>query len=217
LECLPFFPYNIFLHNRKEKRGMKRLCAPALVLLVLLAGCGKRSANDYFSKAEGEYKAAKDAADTLHNRDERGKFFQPALQDYMKVIDEYPGDPLAERALFMTATIQNDEMRDPEKAISSYKLYADKYPDANRAPVATFLVGYLYHNDLHALDSASSWYKRFLERYPQHEMAVSAQFELSSLGKAPEDLLPADTVAVPKQGMATGSKTKKAGVRQNPM
>ncbi|RPH36924.1 hypothetical protein EHM92_03725, partial [bacterium] len=153
---------------------MKPLCAPALALLLVLAGCGKQTANDYFSKAEGEYKAAKETADTLHNRSDMAKLFEPALENYMKVVQEYPDDPLAEPALFKAATIRNNEMRDPEQAVVSYKQYADKYPDTKQAPLATFLAGYLYHNELQLLDSAAAWYTRFLERYPQHEMAASA-------------------------------------------
>jgi TolA-binding protein len=98
-----------------------------------------------------------------------------------------------------------------------YKQFANKYPGAKEAPVASFLVGYLYHNDLHALDSAGVWYKKFLDRYPQHEMAASAQFELSVLGKSPDQLIPADSIAVHKEGVATGSKSKKTAARQHPM
>jgi outer membrane protein assembly factor BamD (BamD/ComL family) len=198
---------------------MKRLCAFALasLLLLLLAGCSKPSAKEYYSKAEGEYKAARQVADTLRNREGAAKLFEPALETYTKIYQEYPGDPLAEPALFKVATIRNNEMRDPEKAIVAYKMYADKYPDAKQAPVATYLVAYLYNNDLGVLDSASTWYKRFLERYPQHEMAVSAQFELGSLGKSPSDLLPADTTEVGKEGMVQGKKAKNTGVRQHPL
>ncbi len=196
---------------------MKRLWPPVLVLLLLLAGCGKRSANDYFSKAEDAYTLAKQTADTLRNREGRGNLFEPALENYMKVVSEYPDDPLAERALFRAATIRNDEMRDPAQAVVSYKLYAEKYPDAQKAPVATFLVGYLYNNDLHLLDSAAAWYRRFLDRYPHHEMAGSAQFELNELGKSPEELLPSDSLKAQKQGVVAGSKPKKVGARQHPM
>ncbi len=118
-------------------------------------------------------------------------------------------------ALFRTATIRNNEMRDPEQAVLSYKQYADRYPEAKRAPMATFLAGYLYHNELGQLDSAEAWYQRFLERYPQHEMALSAQFELNSLGKTPDELLPADSLGVEKQGVVAGNKAKKAAVGQH--
>ena len=196
---------------------MKRFCAPALVMLVLLAGCGKQSAEDYFSKAEGEYKTARETADTLRNRDNMAKLFEPAMENYMKVVQEYPDDPLAGPALFMAATIRNNEMRDPEQAVVLYKQFADKYPDAKKAPVATFLVGYLYHNDLYMLDSASTWYKRFLDRYPQDEMAASAQFELNSLGKSLDQLIPADSIAAQKQGVVAGGNPPKPGARQHPM
>jgi hypothetical protein len=48
-------------------------------------------------------------------------------------------------------------------------------------------------------------------------MAVSAQFELSSLGKPLDELLPADTVAVKKQGVVAGKQQKKTAARQHPM
>ncbi len=196
---------------------MNRFYALGLTSLVVLAGCGKPTASEYFSRAEVEYKAARATADTLQNREAVTKLFEPAVESYSKVVQDYPNDPLAERALFMTAKIRNDDMRDPENAIVSFRQYADKYPEATQAPVATFMVGYLYHNELHQLDSASSWYKRFLDRYPQNEMAVSAQFELSSLGKSPDELLPPDTTSVDEGGMAAGSKTKKTGGRPHPM
>lgn len=196
---------------------MKQVLALALASLVVLAGCGKPSADEYFSKAQGEYKAAKAAADTVQNREEAAKLFEPAVEDFQKVVQEYPGSPLAEDALFRIAAIRNNEMHDLDRAIVSYKQFVDRYPDAKKAPEATFIVGYLYNNDLHQLDSATVWLNRFLERFPQHELAVSAQFELSQLGKSPDDLLPADSTAVQKQGLTVGSKSKKLGGRQHPM
>ncbi len=197
---------------------MIRFSALVLVVALVLAGCSKPSANEYFSKAEQQYKAATDAADTLHNREAAGKLFEPALENYGKVVSEYPNDPLAERSLLMVATIRNNEMRDPERAIVSYKLYADRYPDSKEAPVATFLVGYLYHNNLQQFDSASAWYKRFLDRYPQHDMAASAQFELNSLGKSPDELLAADSLAAAQKGsVAPGKKVSKGSAHQHPL
>jgi len=189
---------------------MKRFSVPALVLLVLLAGCSKRSANDYFSAAEREYKQARQAADTLRDREQAARLFEPALENYLKVVQEFPNDPLAEHALFKIATIRNNEMRDPAQAVGYFTQYADRYPDTKEAPTATFLVAYLYHNDLHQLDSAGVWYKRFLDRFPDNQMASSAQFELNSLGKSPDQLIPSDSITV-------GSKPGKTNARQHPM
>jgi outer membrane protein assembly factor BamD (BamD/ComL family) len=196
---------------------MKRLAVPALAALVLLAGCSKRTANDYYSQAEREYKRAQQVADTSHNREDLSNLFKPALEGYQKVVQEYPNDPLAEQALFMVATIQSNQMHDLEQAVVSYKLFANTHPDAKRAPEATFLVGYLYNNSLNQFDSASVWLKRFLDRYPNHELAASAQFELNQLGKSPDQLIPSDSIEVRKKEMVAGSKQKKVGGRQHPM
>ena len=53
-----------------------------------------------------------------------------------------------------------------------------------------FLIGYLYNNELHNLDSASAAYKRYLAKYPNDQYASSAQFELNTLGKPMEEILP---------------------------
>jgi hypothetical protein len=74
--------------------------------------------------------------------------------------------------------------------VALYKRYAEAFPAAAKAPTALFMVGYLYNNALLKPDSAAIAYKHFLELYPQNELATSAQFELQSIGKKPEELIP---------------------------
>ena len=73
-----------------------------------------------------------------------------------------------------------------------------------------FLVGYLYNNELHNTDSAAAAYRRFLERFPQHEMATSAQYELQTLGKSPEELLPQDRETESPPPAAAGRQRRQA-------
>jgi len=51
------------------------------------------------------------------------------------------------------------------------------------------------NNELHKLDSARVLYEAFLQQYPNHDLAVSARFELETLGKDPTQFLPREEVA----------------------
>jgi hypothetical protein len=68
------------------------------------------------------------------------------------------------------------------------------------------MVGYLYNNSLLKPDSAAIAYKHFLELYPQNELATSAQFELQSIGKKPEEMIPQ-----PVPSAISSSPSKKSG------
>lgn len=155
---------------------MKYLIHPLLVgSVALLVGCSKPSPEEYLGKA------------TVAINE---KNFNVAIEEYEKLIAEYPGSPQAGEAMMTIARIQADEQKDYARAIASYKRYLEAYPDGKQAPIALFLSAYLYHNELHDLDNAKALYEQFLARYPNHEMAVSAKFELDNLGKKPEELLP---------------------------
>jgi tetratricopeptide (TPR) repeat protein len=147
----------------------------ALFLLAGMVGCGSRSAEEQFRLGE-EARRAGNA--------------EGALEQYRTVVDQFPGDSLAEPSQFAIASILQNDLHDFPGAIAAYKKYVQLYPGKKNTPSALFLVGYIYHNELKNLDSASAMYTLFLEKYPDHEMAVSARYELENLGKSPEDLLP---------------------------
>ncbi len=147
----------------------------AIFFLASMMGCGSNSAGEQFRLAEEARRAGK--ADG-------------ALEHYRAVVDQFPGDSLAEASQFSIASILQNDLHDFPGAIAAYKKYVQLYPDTKNTPSALFLVAYIYHNELKNLDSASAMYTRFLEKYPDHEMAVSARYELENLGKSPEELLP---------------------------
>ena len=161
-----------------------------LLLAVAAAGCSKPSAEEYFARAQAQAQAAATMADTLRSPDAVREAFQPALGLFESVVREYPHHPLAEAAIFEIANIHNSNLHMPREAIEGYSLYCREYPAGKQTPLAMFLIGYLYNNELHNIDSAASAYRRFLEKYPDSEMAASARFELSTLGKSPEEALP---------------------------
>jgi outer membrane protein assembly factor BamD (BamD/ComL family) len=162
-----------------------------LFFAAAAAGCSKPTAEEYFVRAQQQAQTAATMADTLRSPVAVREAFQTAIGLFESVIREYPHHPLAEAAIFEIANLHNSNMHMPQEAIDGYNLYCREYPAGKQTPMAMFLIGYLYNNELHKSDSAAAAYRRFLERYPDNEMATSARFELSTLGKSPEEALPA--------------------------
>ena len=184
---------------------MKFISSALLSSLVLMTGCSKPTAEELFTTAQNSYQELQKAATQQKSvRDSLGAI---AIDGYKKVVKEYPSGELAERATFMVATIQHNDLQDFVKAIDSYNHFAQSFPTSKQAPVAMFLVGYLYNNELHNLDSAAAAYRRFLEKFPDNEMAMSAQFELNNLGKSPDEFLPKPAVAETPAKKKSGSKS----------
>jgi len=161
----------------------------------LLAGCSKPTAQEYMDRGQQAEKAARAAADTLLDRSAIAAAYAPVLDNYRKLVETYPHDPLAADAQFLIATVEQNHLRNPEAAVASYKKFAAMFPDAPKAPLAMFLVAYVYNNEIGNIDSARTWYTRFLAQYPTHDMATSAQFELQNLGKSPDEVLSSQTPA----------------------
>jgi outer membrane protein assembly factor BamD (BamD/ComL family) len=187
---------------------MKTLVCSVLVSAVVVAGCSKPTAGEYFARAEHAYSQAQRQLDTLKNQQFVPGLFTPVLESFETVIKEYPASAEAETSMFLVATIQNNELHQPQPAINAYRRFLEHYPFGKQAPLAMFMTAYLYNNELHELDSAGAMYRLFLEKYPNSEMAPSAKFELETLGKSPEELIPR-TVAAEKPVRQPSKKTSK--------
>jgi outer membrane protein assembly factor BamD (BamD/ComL family) len=186
-------------HREKSPRGedtnieeiTMKLFAGFLCLGALLcAGCGKPSAEDSFKKADEAARQATAKLDTVRTDDEARALYGPAIAEFERVITDHPDHELAEAALFRIASIQNNYTRQPQEAVDSYKSYIARYPNGKQTELAMFLVGFIYNNSLHNVDSAGAAYRNFLARYPNSQYAISAQFELNTLGKPLDELLP---------------------------
>lgn len=132
---------------------------------------------------------------------EEGKH-KEAIEKLKKLVDNHPGSSKAAQAQFMIAAIYNNDLQDYENAITEYKKFLDKFPDDKQSVNALFLIGFIYNNFLHDYEKAKSTYEEFLRKYPEHELAQSAQIEIQTLGKSPEELLPPE--------LAEKEKDKKA-------
>jgi TolA-binding protein len=176
---------------------MKALFIVLVAAAVMVGGCSRPSPEESFAKAEAAHRLARKTADSLAGKVDPKTLFAPVVKELSDLISEHPTSPLAERALFLRAAIRTNDTKEHELAVSDYRLYAERYPEGEKTPLALFLVGYIYNNELHNLDSAAAAYRLFLQKYPTNEMAMSAQFELNTLGKTPEELVAREQPDVP--------------------
>ncbi len=166
--------------------------------MIVLGGCRKQSAEEMLQNAEQTYARAEASADSVRLAGDSKTYFQPSIAAYENVAAEYPGTPQAERALYLVATIRNNDTHEPQLAIDAYRHYLSVFPEGAQAPSSLFLIGFIYNNEIHNLDSAAAAYREFLARFPQNEMASSARYELDHLGKPAEEAFPDTTVDQPE-------------------
>jgi tetratricopeptide (TPR) repeat protein len=192
--------------REKELQSMKLVVRVMVMAVVLfsLVGCSNPPASEVLKNAQDAEEYARKTLDSLHAlrladstrpAPQPSEQFKDVLSAYTRLVDDYPDSPEAEVALFRRAGIRNNFTKEHDLAVKDYALYARRYPENEKTPLVMFLVGYIYNNELHQLDSAAAAYKRFLEKFPDNEMAPSAQFELSNLGKSPDELLPPEPPA----------------------
>jgi outer membrane protein assembly factor BamD (BamD/ComL family) len=191
---------------------MKHFLVVAVILGFALAGCSRPTAEQMFDRAMQAEQAAMAKMDSLRYVGGAKEAYAPAIAAFENVRREYPTHPLSEAALFRLANIRNNHTEEFDLAVDAYREYVRLYPDGQQTELSMFLIGYLYNNNLHNLDSAGAAYRRFLTKYPESSYAVSAQFELNTLGKSPDELIPPQAPPAkeePKKG------SRKSSVKPN--
>lgn len=157
--------------------------ATIVICLTLVIACKKLTDEDLWTKGVDAQKVEK---------------LDEALQNYQQILDDYPNSPKVPDALFAIGSICQNQRRDINKAIVSYRRIVQEYPSHPTASGALFLIGFLYNNELKNVDSARSAYEEYLRKYPDGPMAPSAKFELSNLGKDPNDIISLSSKPIPK-------------------
>jgi TolA-binding protein len=145
-----------------------------VLVLVLVVSCKKLTDEELWNNGVEAQKVNK---------------FDESLQDYQKLVDDYPKSPKVPDALYAIGSISQDQRRDIYRAIASYRRIVQEFPTSPTASGAQFLIGFLYNNELKNVDSARIAYEEFLKKYPDNPMAPSARFELENLGKDPNQIL----------------------------
>ena len=159
---------------------MKKLIT-CFIFSLLIIGCGGKSEEDYMKQAKENVEKNNITA---------------AVDNYQKLVDEYPNSKNAPEALFQMASLYQNKMlknlsdyESLDKAAKIYKEIYDKYPKNEKAPTSLFMSAFIQANELNKYDEATKSYKLFLEKYPDHELAASAKDELAHMGLSPNDIL----------------------------
>ncbi len=163
---------------------MKHILSTALLLAFALSffSCSRISEDELWKSSENLLQEQK---------------YAEAIEKLKEIVKEYPKGEKAAKAQFLIAALYNNDLHDFEKAIAEYKKLAELFPNDLQIPKAMFLIGFIYNNQLHNFDSAKIAYEAFLEKFPHHELAPSAQMEIQTLGKSPEELIPSEVAMMP--------------------
>ena len=162
-----------------------------LLLLIMMTSCSRKSEKELYDEGNVAYVQ---------------KNFQIAVDRFQAVVDEFPNTAYAETCQFQIAMIYNNDMHDPRKAVQAYQKFYEAFPSSAEAPHALFLVGFLYNNELKSIDSARFAYELFLQKYPAHSLAVSAKFELETLGIDPSQVLQSQRASTSEQPEQSNAK-----------
>jgi TolA-binding protein len=164
-----------------------------LSLMFALTGCSKPSAEEMFHKGVDAQKAEQ---------------YDAAIDSYRELVMAYPDSTRTPEAYYAIATIYQNQKHSYHEAIHTFRQLVEKYPNHATSPSASFLIGFIYNNDLKNIDSARIAYEEFIKQYPANQLVVSAQFELSNLGKDPEEILKAQS-QLAQEKMKPAKKKKK--------
>ena len=107
---------------------------------------------------------------------------------YRYFAEKFPDDSLAVEYLFKAGDVSSG-ISSFDNALEYFKIITEKYPNSNRAAYSLFLQGYINENSKQDTATARKFYTQFLEKYPTNEMAESARFSLSNMGKSPEEIV----------------------------
>jgi TolA-binding protein len=142
--------------------------------MLTFVGCSRPSAEEMFTKGV-------DA--------QRAEQYDAAIGLYQELINAYPDSVRTPEAYYAIGTIYQNQKRSYHLAIDFYKRLVQKYPGHATSSNAAFIIGFIYNNELKQYDSAKIAYEYFIKNYPADHLVKDAQFELSNVGKTPEEVL----------------------------
>ena len=157
------------------------------ILFFLAAGAGLRSQNT--------------SPDSLYARAARNleqHRIDSCLNQFEYLATHYPSFEKIVDVNLILGRLYTDYLRKYALAIEIYKKTIRDYPGNDQTAHAYFMLGYVFANYVGDYRKARLYLVEFLRKYPQHKLSASAEFELTHLGKQPEEFFEPDTTDTTK-------------------
>jgi TolA-binding protein len=108
------------------------------------------------------------------------KDYSRAAGEYQRLVEEFPRDPRAPKALF-NAAVCLENAGEKQKAVATYERIMQRYPD--RAADATFVIAGIYERQ-YDYEKAARHYGDFAEKFRGDERAPAALLQAALLHRA---------------------------------
>ena len=126
---------------------LRRFRLPALISLLILAGCFSRATN---LMQEGE---------SLYLKNQ----YRESVRVFLQIVDRYPGSPEAETALLRVGQTFMLNLSDPQNALEYFGRLVSEYPSGKKAVQAHELMASIYEKELRNYDGAIAQYAILLD------------------------------------------------------
>lgn len=171
----------------------------AFCLMVILAGCAPKSADELFSKATMALESGQ---------------IDTALKLYNQLTEKFPDSPLAFKAKFMGSFLSDDATQKSlssaeeayqeyffnqaqqfqidgkfEEAVRYYEKFLTEFPASKHAYKAQFMIGFIYNESLKNTAKARQAFQKVISGYPENDLTDDAQWMMENLDKGPEDVI----------------------------
>ncbi len=108
------------------------------------------------------------------------KKYSQAASEYQRLVEEFPRDPKAPKALF-NAAVSLEKAGEKQKAVATYESIMQRYPD--RAADATFVIAGIYERQ-YDYERAARHYGDFAEKFKGNPRAPAALLQAALLHRA---------------------------------
>lgn len=153
--------------------GVPVLVVAIVMIFLTLSGCSTKTPEEYWEKAASLVQQKK---------------YEEGIDNYRYIVEHFPDDSLAIKAMFAMADIYKNNLNNIDSALAIYRRICSRYPDSDKTPNAMFMIGYIYANDVKDFEKARENYENFIKKYPDHILAQSAKWELKYLGKSLDEI-----------------------------
>lgn len=140
------------------------LAAAWIGVIPLLGGCGPKSEEDFFQRADIQF--------------EKGRL-QEAVKTYQKYLMEFPNGQKREKALFRSGEILYYAIGDRVQGVKTFGELIQHYPSGDYAFQAREILAAAFRDEVHDYERAALEYRWLIQQRPESPKAAEFQFQIA--------------------------------------